>query len=89
MLRNEIMAKQKQEQLNHPQQPLAISARQLAAMLGVSIRQVWRLNETGKLPKPLWLGGSRKWLRKEIEAFLEAGCPDRESWEIMKEGGKL
>jgi predicted DNA-binding transcriptional regulator AlpA len=85
MKRNVIMAKQ--EQVNQTQ-PLAISARQLAAMLGVSIRQVWRLNAAGKLPKPLWLGGSRKWLRKEIEAFLEAGCPDRESWEAMKTNGK-
>ena len=82
------MAKQKQEQVNQLQQPLAISARQLASMLGVSIRQVWRLNETGKLPKPMRLGGSRKWLRKEIEAFLEAGCPDRESWEAMKANGR-
>lgn len=83
------MAKQKQEQVNQLQQPLAISARQLASMLGVSIRQVWRLNETGNLPRPMRLGGSVKWLRKEIEAFLEAGAPDRESWEAMKEGCKL
>ncbi|MBW8018029.1 MAG: hypothetical protein FVQ82_17815 [Planctomycetes bacterium] len=81
------MAKQKQKQVNQVQQPLAISARQLASMLGVSIRQVWRLNEKKMLPKPLWLGGSRKWLRKEIEAFLEAGAPDREVWEAMKLGG--
>lgn len=78
------MAKQKQEAVNQVQQPLAISAKELASMLGVSIRQVWRLNEICKLPSPLRLGGSVKWLRKEIEAFLEAGAPDRAEWEEMK-----
>ena len=82
------MEKQKQEQVNQTQQPLVISAKELAAMLGVSIRQVWRLNETGRLPKPIRLGGSVKWLRKEIEAFIEAGAPEREVWEAMKEATK-
>ncbi|MBW8016252.1 MAG: helix-turn-helix domain-containing protein [Planctomycetes bacterium] len=81
------MAKQKQEQVNQTQPPLAISAKELAAILGVSLRHVCRLDEKKMLPKALWLGGSRKWLRKEIEAFLEAGAPDREVWEAIKDGG--
>lgn len=77
-----------QEQSNIRKAQL-ISAKQLAEeILGVSVRQVWRLNATGRLPRPLRLGGSVKWLRKEIEAFIEAGAPDRESWEAMKEAGK-
>jgi len=71
-------------------QPLAIRAKELAALLGVSLRQVWRLSSSGKLPKPLRLGGSVRWSLKEIEAFVEAGCPDRASWEEMKtRGGAL
>ena len=66
--------------------PLVVSARELARLLGVSIRQIWRLNSSGKLPKPMRLGGSVRWLRKEIEAFVEAGCPDRQRWEAMKGG---
>jgi len=65
--------------------PLAISARELARLLDVSLRQVWRLNSTGKLPKPVRLGGSVKWRRDEIVAFVEAGCPDRQTWEAMRE----
>ena len=71
---------------NETYQPLVISAKVLAQLLGVSIRQIWRLNATAKLPKPSRLGGSVRWLRKEIEAFLEAGCPDRQTWEMMKGG---
>ncbi len=66
--------------------PLVVSAKVLAQLLGVSVRQVWRLNATAKLPKPIRLGGSVKWLRKEIDAFVEAGCPNRQTWEAMKGG---
>ena len=66
--------------------PLVVSAKVLAQLLGVSVRQVWRLNATAKLPKPIRLGGSVKWLRKEIDAFVEAGFPNRQTWEAMKGG---
>ena len=76
--------------VNQTQQPLAIRAKELAALLGVSLRQVWRLNAAGKLPRPVRLGGAVRWLRKEIEAFVEAGCPDRQTWEEVKtQGGTL
>ncbi len=74
--------------VNQTQQPLAIRAKELAALLGVSLRQVWRLSSSGKLPKPLRLGGSVRWSLKEIEAFVEAGCPDRQSWEAMRKAEK-
>ena len=80
------METQKQKQVNQTQQPLTISAKVLAQLLGVSLRQVWRLNATAKLPKPIRLGGSVRWLKREIEEFVEAGCPDRQSWEAMKGG---
>ncbi len=79
------MAEQKQEQVNQTQQPLAVSARELSAMLGVSLRQIWRLNSTGKLPKPVRLGGSVKWRRDEILAWLGLNCPARSEWEAIRE----
>ncbi|MFC1765587.1 helix-turn-helix transcriptional regulator [Planctomycetota bacterium] len=65
-------------------QALAISARQLAEMMGVSVRQIWRLNSSGKLPKPIRLGGSVRWNREEILNWFEAQCPDLETWEAVK-----
>jgi len=79
------MAEQKQEQVNQTQQPLAVSARELSAMLGVFLRQIWRLNSTGKLPKPVRLGGSVKWRRDEIIAWLSQNCPARSEWEAIRE----
>lgn len=67
-------------------QSIAISAKQLSQLLGVSLRQVWRLNATGKLPRPVRIGGSVRWNRAEmIRWFSEAGCPDRQTWEARKE----
>ena len=79
------MAKQKQEQVNQSQQPLAVSAKELAAMLGVSLRQVWRLDSSGMLPNKIRLGGSCKWIRSEIMCWLEHGCPDRQDWQSIKD----
>ncbi len=67
--------------------PLAVSAKELANLLGVSLRQVWRLNSTGRLPRPVRLGGSVRWRRDEIVAFVEAGCPDRQTWDAMRAQG--
>jgi prophage regulatory protein len=63
---------------------LAVSARELSEMLSVSLRQVWRLNCAGKLPRPIRLGGSVRWNRAEIQQWFEAGCPDRKTWEARK-----
>lgn len=63
---------------------LGMSARQLSQMLNVSLRQVWRLNAAGKLPRPIRLGGSVRWNRAEIQQWFEAGCPDRKVWEARK-----
>lgn len=53
---------------------VAISAKELAAMLSLSTRTVWRLLSAGKLPKPLSIGGSKRFLMSDINLFLESGC---------------
>ncbi len=65
-------------------QALAVSARDLKEMLNVSLRQVWRLNSAGKLPKPIRLGGSVRWNREEVRDWFAAGCPERSVWEAKK-----
>jgi len=78
------MEEQNQKKARNIHEALAISARELAEMLDVSLRQVWRLNSAGKLPKPIRLGGSVRWNRQEVTAWFEAGCPDRHAWEVRK-----
>ncbi|MCL5281437.1 MAG: helix-turn-helix domain-containing protein, partial [Planctomycetes bacterium] len=63
---------------------LAVCARELAEMLDVSLRQVWRLNSAGKLPRPVRLGGSVRWDRDEVLRWFKDGCPDRQAWDARK-----
>ena len=79
------MRQEKEKPNSVNSQSIAISAKQLSQLLGVSLRQVWRLNATAKLPKNIRLGGSRKWSRAEIMRWFEVGCPDRQTWEARKD----
>lgn len=57
--------------------PSLLPARDLARMLAVSTRTLWRLLDAGKLIQPIRLGGSVRWRREEVEAWIRAGCPEQ------------
>lgn len=63
---------------------LLLDAQELADELRLSLRHVRRLDDTGKLPRAIRLGKSVRWSRAEIEQWIAAGCPDRETWEEEK-----
>jgi predicted DNA-binding transcriptional regulator AlpA len=67
---------------------IGVTAKDIGVILSVSARTVWRLNSAGKLPRPVKLGGCVRWNRREIEAWFNAGCPDRRTWDTVKEVGK-
>ena len=53
-----------------------IDARELAAMLAISVPTVWRMRESGRLPEPLRLTAQCvRWRRADIDSWLTAGCP--------------
>jgi predicted DNA-binding transcriptional regulator AlpA len=62
----------------HESERLALTVRDVAGLLGISERHVWKLHSTSRLPRPIRLGRSVRWLRRDIEAALEA----------MKGGGR-
>ena len=51
--------------------PALLSAKEVASILGVSDRQVWRMASAGELPAPKTVGSLTKWRRSEIEAWVE------------------
>ncbi len=61
-----------------------LSAEAVGKMLSLSRRQIFRLNSSGKIPKPIRIGGAVRWSEQEISAWLAAGAPDRKTWEAMK-----
>ncbi len=65
---------------------MLLSTKQVAEALDVSRRTIYRMRQTGKLPKPVKMGKSLKWRREELEAWVAAGCPPLSRWEW--EGGE-
>ena len=55
--------------------PLLISAEELASLLGISERTLWRLLSAGQLPQPLRLGRNTRWRLDEIRYWIDSGCP--------------
>lgn len=62
-------------------QPLLIAAAQVAKMLQISTRTLWRLNSAGRLPAPVRLGGTVRWRLEEIKIWIARGCPKAEARE--------
>lgn len=52
-----------------------VNARELAKLLSISERTLYRLKSTGELPSPVVLGGSVRWRLTEIRQWIAKGCP--------------
>ena len=53
-----------------------IDVDQVATLLGVSARTVRRMADSGAMPRPRHLNTLIRWSRTEIEAWVNAGCPN-------------
>ena len=60
-----------------------LNARMAAALCGLGLSTWWRYLSSGKVPAPVRIGGSVRWRRDELYAWMEADCPPREKWEAM------
>lgn len=57
-----------------PSAALLLSAEEVAALLGVSLRTIWRMRERGQLPHPLRLGRQTlRWRREDVEQWIASG----------------
>jgi predicted DNA-binding transcriptional regulator AlpA len=64
---------------------LALTDGEVAKLLRISQRHLWNLDRDGKIgPKPVRLGKSRRWQSDQVRAWLNAGCPDRVTWEAKR-----
>lgn len=55
--------------------PLLVKATEVAELLGVSTRTLWRLLSEGRLPQPVRLGGNTRWRLADVESWIANGCP--------------
>jgi excisionase family DNA binding protein len=77
------MKKYKQQTKTY-EQSLAISAKELAERLSLSPRTIWRLLSANKLPKPVSIGGSKRFLVSDVNLFMECDC-DITKYQARKE----
>lgn len=64
-----------------------LTAKTLGEMLSLSKRQIFRLNSSGILPKPIRIGGSVRWAESTISEWLKIGAPDRKTFEAIQQAG--
>ena len=65
-----------------------LTAEAVGELMSLSKRQIFRLNSCGKIPAPIRIGGSVRWVKSTISAWLAAGAPDRQTFEAMQETEK-
>jgi excisionase family DNA binding protein len=61
-------------QMNTDSLTVLISAEELAEMLRISERTLWRLLSAGQIPKPVRIGRSTRWRAAEIRIWIDSGC---------------
>jgi predicted DNA-binding transcriptional regulator AlpA len=59
-------------------------ARGVGRMLHIGYRTARGYDASGKLPKPIRLGGKVLWSIDELRNWIKAGCPDRATWERVR-----
>jgi predicted DNA-binding transcriptional regulator AlpA len=56
-------------------EPGLLDVKAVAAHLSVSVRQVWKFRDAGRIPQPIRLGRSVRWRASDIEQWLADACP--------------
>ena len=56
-----------------------LTSRQVAQLLGIGERTLWRWSRSGICPAPVKIGKGRRaavrYRRSDLDAWIEAGCP--------------
>ena len=72
-------------EMNHGKEhlPQFLTARDIARLLKCSVRTVYRLTDSGRMPRPVKLGAMVRWPREVIESWVAIGCPKAEGMEAV------
>jgi predicted DNA-binding transcriptional regulator AlpA len=58
-----------------PDMPALLDVHATARILSMSARNLYRLVDAGKMPRPLKIGGKNLWRRDVLERWIAADCP--------------
>lgn len=72
--------------MNSELSPLMVSADDAAALIGVSPATWHRMTSAGKTPAPIKLSaGCVRWRVSDLQCWIDAGCPDRQTWLALQD----
>lgn len=66
-----------------------LDAPAVGALLMLDRKTVERHAKTGKMPRPVKIGGSTRWRRAELDAWILAGCPPLARWTLTDAAKKF
>jgi excisionase family DNA binding protein len=55
--------------------PALMDVQAVAQLLNCSPRHIYRLSDSGRMPRPVRIGALVRWSRAAVEAWIAAGCP--------------
>jgi excisionase family DNA binding protein len=58
-----------------------LTVHDVARMLNCSTRTVYRLVDSGRMPKPVKLNALVRWPREAVEGWIRQGCPQAQDRE--------
>ena len=62
-------------------EPLLVDAKGVCTLLGIGLSCLYAMDRSGELgPQGLKLRRRRLWPRRELQEWVDAGCPRREIW---------
>lgn len=67
-------------------EPMLLPVQAAAMLLGMSAKALRRADQAGKVPAPVRVGRNVRWRKAELVAWVNAGCPDRETWQVIQNG---
>lgn len=59
---------------------LLVGTREAAKLLNVSGRTLWRMYNSGEMPKPIRIGRAIRWGYAELQAWVDSKCPAMDRW---------
>jgi excisionase family DNA binding protein len=54
---------------------ILLDVKTVARLLSCSSRHVWRMADSGDMPRPVKLGSLCRWSRQSIDDWISKGCP--------------
>lgn len=68
--------------------PLLLTAKRASAACSFSVATWYRRVSDGTAPAPVRIGAAVRWRADELRAWTEAGCPDRKTWEALRDSAQ-